>query len=203
MYYYNIMTVHRILTAPDKRLRIKSQPVTVFDHGLHMLIDDMFDTMYDAYGIGLAAIQIGITKRVLVIDLMDKDSTQANSGQENHHPISLKRVFINPKITWAADDTVQYLEGCLSVPDYRADIDRPAKVNVSYQDKHGNSQQESLEGLLATCIQHEMDHLDGTLFIDHLSFAKRSMILRKLTKAKKLAMENSHECSSSCLHGHV
>lgn len=170
------MAIRPILIAPDPRLKQKSTPVTVFDDELSRLIDDMFETMYDAPGIGLAAIQVGAPLRLLVIDL-------AREGEEKQ-----PRVFINPEVTWTSDEEIStYEEGCLSVPEQYADVERPARVRVRYLDRAGEAHEEEMSGLLATCIQHEMDHLEGVLFVDHLSFAKRSMLLRKVAKAKKLA----------------
>jgi peptide deformylase len=142
---------------------------------IRTLIDDMADSMYAADGIGLAAIQIGVPSRILVIDLDQKEGTR--------NP----RAFINPKITWASDEMAVYEEGCLSVPEIWDDVERPARIKAEYLDEHGEKQLLEADGLLATCLQHEMDHLNGVLFIDHLSRLKRSMAIRKLTKAKKLA----------------
>ncbi len=170
------MAIRPILVAPDPRLKQKSKPVEVFDDGLQRLIDDMFETMYDAPGIGLAAVQVGVAVRLLVIDL-------AREGEEK-----APRVFINPEVTWtSADELSTYEEGCLSVPEQYAEVVRPARVRVAYRDRTGEAHEEEMDGLLATCIQHEMDHLEGVLFVDHLSFAKRSMLLRKVAKARKLA----------------
>lgn len=169
------MTVRPILTAPDKRLQAVSAPVAVVDDAIRALIADMADSMYAAEGIGLAAIQIGEPKRILVIDLDQKQGT--------HNP----RAFINPEILWASDETAVYEEGCLSVPEIWDDVERPARIRCAYLDTDGARQVLEADGLLATCLQHEMDHLNGVLFIDHLSRLKRSMALRKLTKAKKLA----------------
>jgi peptide deformylase len=134
----------------------------------------MADSMYAADGIGLAAVQIGVPKRVLVIDLDQKE------GKKN------PRAYINPKILWASDEVAVYEEGCLSVPEIWDDVERPARIKCEYLDRDGNKQLLEADGLLATCLQHEMDHLNGVLFIDHLSRLKRSMAIKKLTKAKKL-----------------
>jgi len=168
------MTVRPILTAPDPRLQAVSADVETVDDALRTLIDDMADSMYAAEGIGLAAIQIGVAKRVLVIDLDQKE------GKRN------PRAFINPKIVWASDETAVYEEGCLSVPEIWDDVERPARIKAEYLDRDGNRQVLEADGLLATCLQHEMDHLNGVLFIDHLSRLKKSMAVKKLTKAKKL-----------------
>ncbi|RJF88426.1 peptide deformylase [Oleomonas cavernae] len=169
------MAIRPILVAPDPRLKQKSTKVEVFDDTLARLIADMFETMYEAPGIGLAAIQVGVAKRLLVMDIAREDEPKG------------PRVFINPEIVWSGEERSVYEEGCLSVPEQYAEIERPAKVRVRFQDAKGEVHEEEMEGLLATCIQHEMDHLEGVLFVDHLSFAKRSMILRKVAKAKKFA----------------
>jgi peptide deformylase len=167
------MSLLPIIETPDPRLKVTSAPVTQVDDDLRRLMDDMAETMYAAPGIGLAAIQIGVPRRVLVIDL------QETEGEKN------PRFFVNPEITWASDELATYNEGCLSVPDQYAEIDRPARIKVRYLGYDGAAQEDAVDGLLATCLQHEMDHLDGILFIDHLSRLKRDMILRKLAKAKR------------------
>ena len=169
------MTVRPILTAPDPRLQAVSKDVEAVTGATRKLIDDMADSMYAAEGIGLAAIQIGVAKRILVIDLDQKE------GKKN--PVA----YINPKITWASEEMAVFEEGCLSVPEIWDDVERPAKIRCEYLDRDGHLQVLEADGLLATCLQHEMDHLNGVLFIDHLSRLKRSMAIRKLTKAKKLA----------------
>ena len=172
------MALLPIYTAPDPLLKTISQPVEKVDAEIRKLIDDMFETMYAAPGIGLAAIQVGVQKRLLVIDVVGK-------GNENEDPQPI--ALINPEITWVSDHDVTYEEGCLSVPEHYADVVRPAEVEISYLDVDGKQQTLRAEGLLATCVQHEMDHLDGILFLDHISALKRNMILRKLLKLKKLA----------------
>ncbi|WOE73790.1 peptide deformylase [Alterisphingorhabdus coralli] len=173
------MAIRPIVEVPDARLKTVSKPVEVFDDELKTLVEDMFDTMYDAPGIGLAAIQVGVPLRVLVIDLQEPD--------ENDEPVKDPRIFINPEILDPSEDVSTYQEGCLSVPDQYADVDRPATCTARWQDLDGNVHEERMEGLLATCLQHEMDHLEGILFIDHLSRLKRQMVLRKLSKARKAA----------------
>jgi peptide deformylase len=168
------MAKRPILTAPDPRLKAISTDVETVDSAIRALIGDMTDSMYAADGIGLAAVQIGVAKRVLVIDLDQKE------GKKN--PIA----YINPKILWASEEKVVFEEGCLSVPEIWDDVERPARIKCEYLDRDGKKQILEAEGLLATCIQHEMDHLNGVLFIDHLSRLKRSMVIKKLTKAKKL-----------------
>jgi peptide deformylase len=168
------MTVRPILTAPDPRLQAVSMDVEIVDAEIRTLIDDMAESMYEADGIGLAAIQVGVAKRVLVIDLDQKE------GKKN------PRAFINPKILWASEEMAVFEEGCLSVPEIWDDVERPARIKAEYLDRDGNKQILEADGMLATCLQHEMDHLNGVLFIDHLSRLKRSMAIKKLIKAKKL-----------------
>ena len=168
------MTVRPILTAPDPRLQAVSMDVETVDAEIRTLVDDMAESMYEADGIGLAAIQIGVAKRVLVIDLDQKE------GKKN------PRAFINPKTIWASEDMAVFEEGCLSVPEIWDDVERPARIKCEYLDRDGKKQILEADGMLATCLQHEMDHLNGVLFIDHLSRLKRSMAIKKLIKAKKL-----------------
>ncbi len=168
------MSVRPILTAPDPRLKAVSTDVGAVDDEIRRLIDDMADSMYAADGIGLAAVQIGVPKRVIVMDLDQK------SGKKN------PRAFVDPKITWASEETATFEEGCLSVPEIWESVDRPARIKCEYLDRDGKVQLLEADGLLATCLQHEMDHLEGVLFIDHISKLKRSMALRKLSKAKRL-----------------
>jgi peptide deformylase len=172
------MAIRPIGEVPDPLLRQKSVPVETVDDDLRALIADMFETMYAAPGIGLAAIQVGIPKRVLVIDLQEPE-------EEGGEPVKDPRVFINPQIVEHSDREVPYTEGCLSVPDQFADVDRPDRIRARWLDEKGESHDEVIEGLLATCLQHEMDHLEGILFIDHLSRLKREMILKKLAKQRK------------------
>jgi peptide deformylase len=171
------MSLLPILTAPDPALKQVSAPVKEVDAGVRKLMDDMLDTMYQAPGIGLAAPQVGVLKRVIVLDL-------AREGEE---PQPLR--IANPEIVWVSDDDATYNEGCLSVPEHYADVVRPAACRVRYLDQDNKRQEIEAEGLLATCLQHEIDHLDGILFIDHLTALKRNIILRKLLKAKKAAAE--------------
>ncbi|MGB7370998.1 peptide deformylase [Erythrobacter sp.] len=190
------MAIREILEVPDPRLKTVSEPVedNEFDDELRTLVADMFETMYDAPGIGLAAIQVGVPKRVLVIDLQpeDPDAEPVECDHDGHthtHPATKKepRIFINPVILDPAEDVSTYNEGCLSVPEIYADVDRPATCTVRYRDLDGKEHEEQLEGLLATCLQHEMDHLEGILFIDHLSRLKRQMALKKLKKLRQAA----------------
>jgi peptide deformylase len=167
------MAVREIIKLPDKRLRLKSEPVRRIDSGIRKLVDDLFETMYDAPGIGLAAIQIGIAKRVVTMDLSKKD--------EEHQP----QVFINPEIVSASDETSKYEEGCLSIPEFYEEVERPAKVKVKYLDIDGKEHEIEASGLLATCLQHEIDHTNGVLFIDHISKLKRDRIVKKFSKAAR------------------
>ena len=191
------MAIREIIEVPDPRLKQVSQPVTEFDDELKTLVADMFETMYDAPGIGLAAIQVGVPKRVLVIDLQEPDEDAEpvacehdhGDGQPHtHQPVKNDpRVFVNPEILDPAEELSTYQEGCLSVPEIFADVDRPSTCRVRYQDVDGNTHEEAMDGLLATCLQHEMDHLEGILFIDHLSRLKRNMALKKLNKLRAAA----------------
>ncbi len=173
------MAVHQIIEVPDPRLRTISAPVETVDDEVCALIDDMFDTMYAARGIGLAAVQIGVPRRVLVIDLQEDG--------EDGKPVREPRVYINPEIVAPGEDYSLYNEGCLSVPDQYAEVERPASCRVRWLDAEGKAHDEQLEGLIATCIQHEMDHLEGIIFIDHLSRLKREMVLKRLAKQRKAA----------------
>jgi peptide deformylase len=167
------MAVRDILIIPDKRLRLKSEAVKTVDKPLRALIDDMFETMYAAPGIGLAAIQIGVPKRVVTMDLAKKD--------EPKQPL----VFINPEVVWVSDEKAIYEEGCLSIPEYYEEVERPKAVKVKFLDVDLNPQEIEAEGLLATCLQHEIDHINGVLFIDHISKLKRDMVMKKFKKAAK------------------
>jgi peptide deformylase len=167
------MALREIIILPDKRLRLVSAPAKSIDPELRLLIDDMFETMYEAPGIGLAAIQIGVPKRVIVMDLAKKD--------EPKEP----RVFVNPQVLWRSDEKATYEEGCLSIPEFYEEVERSAKVRVKFLDVTGAEQELEASGLLATCLQHEIDHLDGVLFIDHISRLKRERVIKKFTKAAK------------------
>ena len=170
------MTIRPILTAPNPVLREISAPVDRVDDDLRGLMDDMLETMYDAPGIGLAAIQVGVPKRVIVMDL-------AGEGEE-----PAPRYFVNPEILDPSDDVGIYQEGCLSVPEYFEDVERPSRCRVKYLDYNGEERVEDAEGLFAVRIQHEMDHLNGVLFVDHLSRLKRERILKKLKKEQRLVL---------------
>ena len=172
------MALLPIIETPDPLLRRISKPVEAVDDDLRKLIADMFDTMYAAPGIGLAAIQVGVPKRVLVIDLQEPE-------EEGGDPVRDPKVFINPEILEASDTFQVYSEGCLSVPDQYAEVERPDRVRARWLDEKGETHEEELDGLLGICLQHEMDHLEGILFIDHLSRLKRDMVLKKLAKSRK------------------
>jgi peptide deformylase len=172
------MAILPIIETPDPLLRRKSSPVDEFTPELQTLIDDMFETMYAAPGIGLAAIQVGVPKRILVIDLQEPE-------EEEGEPVRRPMVFINPEVVTASDTLQIYNEGCLSVPEMYAEVERPDRITARWLGRDGTPHEEELDGLLAICLQHEMDHLEGILFIDHLSRLKRDMILKKLAKARK------------------
>ena len=167
------MAVRPIIIIPDPKLRLVSEPVARPTPELRALVEDMFETMYEAPGIGLAAIQIGVPQRVVTIDVARKD--------EDKQPLAL----INPEILWTSPETSVYEEGCLSIPDYYEEVERPAKVRVRFTDVEGAVREIEAEGILATCVQHEIDHLDGKLFIDHISRLKRERVVKKFTKQAK------------------
>ena len=175
------MAIRRIYETPDPVLRQISKPVEAFDDELKTLVADMFETMYAAPGIGLAAVQVGVPIRLLVIDLQEPENPDNPESPNVKDP----RVFINPEILWHSDDEVPYTEGCLSVPEQYAEVMRPDRIRAKWQDEKGKSYEEDIDGLLAVCLQHEMDHLEGVLFIDHLSRLKRDMVLKKLAKWRK------------------
>ena len=167
------MTIRPLVILPDPVLRLGSEPVGPITGEIRTLVADMFETMYDAPGVGLAAIQIGVAKRVVTID------TSKEEGVRD------ARVFINPEIVWSSEERRVYDEGCLSIPDYYAEVERPADVTVRYLGLDGKMHEETADGILATCVQHELDHLNGVLFIDHISKLKRDMVVKKFTKAAK------------------
>lgn len=168
------MTIKPLIILPDPILRQASKPIETVDGEVKKLAADMLETMYDAPGIGLAAIQIGVPRRMLVLDVSKEGDDKA--------PL----VFINPEVVASSDERSVYEEGCLSIPDYYAEVERPAKITVRHLDAEGREQVTEADGLLATCLQHEIDHLNGILFIDHISKLKREMVIRKFTKAAKL-----------------
>ena len=188
------MAILPIITAPDSSLKRISAKVESFDDALKTLVADMFETMYDAPGIGLAAIQVGVPLRVVVVDLQEPDpdapveECDDHGCGHDHRPAKRNpRVFINPEIFAPSEELSVCNEGCLSVPDIYADVERPAAVSLRWQDVEGNVHEEAMTDMMATCIQHELDHLEGILFIDHLSRLKRSMALKKLEKARRAA----------------
>jgi peptide deformylase len=170
------MALRDIIILPDKRLRVVSKPVDKIDDDIRTLVADMFETMYEAPGIGLAAIQVGAPLRVVTMDLSKREEA------------SEPKVLINPEIVSSSEEKSVYEEGCLSIPDIHEDVERPARVKVKYLDLDGKPQEAEAEGLFATCIQHEIDHLNGVLFIDHISKLKRDRIVKKFTKSAKRAV---------------
>ena len=203
------MTIRPIIEVPDKRLRTISKQVDAVTDEMRVLMDDMLETMYDAKGIGLAAIQVGVAQRIIVMDLSPsledaeenaetttEDEASANdfdnesASKQDRYDLSSyahegPRYFVNPEIVWASEETNNYQEGCLSVPGFYDDVARPAQCRVKFLDYDGKAQEIDCDGLLATCIQHEMDHLNGIVFLDHLSRLKRDRILKKLRKAER------------------
>jgi peptide deformylase len=183
------MTIRKILIEPNKILREKSLRIENVDKDIRRLMDDMLETLYAAPGIGLAAIQVGVAKRIVVMDISrsrndigrDKDDINKNEDKEPKKPM----YFVNPEIIWKSEDKFTYEEGCLSLPNQFAEIDRSKQCHVKYLDYNGDPQELKAEGLLATCIQHEIDHLEGILFIDYLSKLKKEMIIKKLSKQTK------------------
>ena len=169
------MALREIIILPDKRLRLVSEPVKTVDAELRALIDDMFETMYEAPGVGPAAIQVGVPKRVITADTAKKD--------EPKQP----QVFINPEVVWSSEEKNTYEEGCLSIPEYYEEVERPAQVKVRFTDLDGKAHEVDANGLLATVLQHEIDHLNGVLFIDHISKLKRDRVIKKFIKAAKRA----------------
>ena len=176
------MAIRKILTEPNKILREKSLIVENVDRDIQQLMDDMLETLYAAPGIGLAAIQVGVVKRIIVMDISrDRDKDRDKDKEPKKNPL----YFVNPEIIWKSEDTFTYEEGCLSVPNQFAEIDRSKQCHVKHLDYNGNPQELKADGLLATCIQHEIDHLEGILFIDYLSKLKKEMIIKKLSKQTK------------------
>jgi len=174
------MTVLTILEVPDPGLRAVAAPVSEVDASIRATLADMFETMYAARGIGLAATQVGIEKRLVVIDLQEPE-------EEGVEPVRKPVAFVNPELLWVSDEMAVYNEGCLSIPEQYAEVARPARCRVKWLDGDGKPHEEEMDGLMATCIQHEIDHLNGVLFTDHISRLKRDMIMKKLAKARKAA----------------
>ena len=204
--YLKCMTIRPIIEVPDPRLKTISAPVAEVTDATRALMDDMLETMYHANGIGLAAIQIGVAERIIVMDIspskgeedieMDAADNEEASDEDNEEAVEAKRwhdllkdekprFFVNPEIVWTAAEKRNYQEGCLSVPGFYDDVERPAQCKISFIDYDGAAQEIDCDGLLATCIQHEMDHLNGIVFLDHLSRLKRQMVLKKLQKAER------------------
>jgi peptide deformylase len=184
------MAIRKIIEVPDKRLKTISQPVAEVTDATRALMDDMLDSMYAAVGIGLAAIQIGVAERVVVMDLKGKSEANADEAladEEDEDPLAKEgpRYFVNPEVVWTSKETNNYQEGCLSVPSFYDDVERPAQCRVTFLDYDGKPQEMECDGLLATCIQHEIDHLNGIVFLDHLSRLKRQMVLKKMLKAER------------------
>ncbi len=173
------MTIHPLVILPDSRLREISKPIETWNGDLRKLADDMLATMYDAPGIGLAAIQIGIPIQLVVLDVSRPDEDEQAPRERN------PQVYVNPKIVWFSEETMFYEEGCLSIPEYYAEVERPEKVRFTYQDLEGKTHEVEADGLFSTCIQHEIDHLNGVLFIDYLSKLKKDRCIQKFTKAAR------------------
>ena len=169
------MALREIIILPDKRLRLVSEPVKAVDADVRALVNDMFETMYEAPGVGLAAIQVGVPKRIVTVDTAKKD--------EEKKP----QLFLNPEIVWSSEEKATYEEGCLSIPEYYEEVERPTQVKVRFMDLDGKTQEVEANGLLATVLQHEIDHLNGVLFIDHISKLKRDRVIKKFAKAAKRA----------------
>ena len=191
------MTIRDIIEVPDKRLKTISAPVAQVSDATRALMDDMLDTMYAANGIGLAAIQIGVAERIIVMDLKGKDAPDDEAEALEYDPLANEgpRFFVNPEITWASDALNNYQEGCLSVPGFFDDVERPAQCRIQFLDYDGVAQEIECDGLLATCIQHEMDHLNGIVFLDHLSRLKRQMVLKKIRKAERDAADAANSAA--------
>ena len=182
--YLDGMSIRPLVILPDTRLRQISDPIVRVDARVRAIVEDMFETMYDAPGIGLAAIQVGIPERIVTVDVGSREA-QDEDGDEDaereKHPLAL----INPEIITSSEEMSVYSEGCLSIPEYYADVERPARVKIRYMDLNGETQEIDADGLLATCVQHEIDHLNGVLFIDHISKLKRDRVITKFTKLAK------------------
>ena len=176
------MAVLEILEVPHPGLRAVAKPVETVDDAVKKIVADMFDTMYDARGIGLAATQVGIEQRIVVIDLQEPESEE-----EDAKPVRKPLVYINPELISVSEETSFYNEGCLSIPEQYAEVERPTSCRARWRDEQGAAQEGNFDGLLATALQHEIDHLNGVLFIDHISKLKRDMLLKKLTKMRKTA----------------
>lgn len=181
------MAIRKIIEVPDKRLKTISKPVAEVTDATRALMDDMLESMYAAVGIGLAAIQIGVPERVVVMDLKGKSEPGTDEEDAVDDPLANEgpRYFVNPEVVWTSEETNNYQEGCLSVPSFYDDVERPAQCRVRFLDYDGKPREIDCDGLLATCIQHEIDHLNGIVFLDHLSRLKRQMVLKKMRKAER------------------
>lgn len=175
------MSIRPLVIIPDSRLRLISDPIVRVDARVRAIVEDMFETMYDAPGIGLAAVQVGIPERIVTVDVAEREDGSAEGEEPKKNPLAL----INPEIISSSEEISVYSEGCLSIPEYYADVERPARVKVRYMDLNGETQEIDADGLLATCVQHEIDHLNGVLFIDHISKLKRDRVMTKFTKLAK------------------
>lgn len=198
------MTIHPIIIAPDPRLKTKSFLVETVDESIRELVQDMFETMYYERGIGLAAVQIGVHKQVLVADVEWNGSRYSGDDSNDEITIGKQHILINPQIIQDSGDEYSYKEGCLSFPDQFAEVVRPSTVRVKFMGLDGKHHEKNFDGLLATCIQHEIDHLNGITFVDHISHVKRDIITRKLTKLKKAGVfdhDHHHVHGEHCNHG--
>ncbi|WP_022686565.1 peptide deformylase [Sphingomonas phyllosphaerae] len=176
------MAILPIVEVPDARLRETCAPVAEVNDAVRGIVADMFDTMYDAHGIGLAAIQVGIMQRIVVIDLQERELEEDEPREAARTP----HAFINPEITWVSEEVSSYNEGCLSIPEQYAEVTRPMRCRVAWLDTTGARQEAEFDGLMSTCMQHEIDHLNGVLFIDHISRLKRGMLMKKLDKLRRM-----------------
>lgn len=186
--YLDGMSIRPLVIIPDSRLRLISDPIVRVDSRVRAIVEDMFETMYDAPGIGLAAVQVGIPERIVTVDLGPREAEEQDGGEEKGNGKAGEKrplTLLNPEIIAASDDMSVYSEGCLSIPEYYADVERPASVRVRYMDLDGEIREIDADGLLATCVQHEIDHLNGVLFIDHISKLKRDRVVKKFTKLAK------------------
>jgi len=175
------MAILPIVEVPDARLRETAEPVAEVNDAVRATVANMFETMYDAHGIGLAAVQVGIMQRIVVIDLQERELEEGEPREAARDP----RAFINPELTWLSEETSSYNEGCLSIPEQYAEVTRPTRCRVKWLDTTGATQEAEFDGLMSTCMQHEIDHLNGVLFIDHISRLKRGMLLKKLDKLRR------------------
>jgi len=186
------MALRHIITLPDPKLRLVSAPIERIDAGLKKLMNDMIETMHKAPGIGLAAIQIAEPIRLVVVDVAKREKERDKERESEEEPEPNPLVFVNPEIVWRSDARSTYEEGCLSIPEYYAEVERPASIRAKFLDRDGKPAEVLAEGLLATVLQHEIDHLDGILFIDHISKLKRDRVIKKFQKAARRSGEGTH-----------